>query len=256
MKRNKDNHLESENSSDSLSVVKAAIDLSVQKEYFNYSNSIDFSNIDYKKVFKEDSKLFSDNTPREMKKRILILLAHFGTAESYRILEKYLKSSEQPLKDWALLSLKECRMFFESALLEEEGGIVSTGLGGKDNKLRYYFIVSSKKSLTFSETDRNILNAVFEAISQKHNSEIEEINFETNCAMIKILVPLDVAVGDIIEEGINQCNETKELLFFITMLQMLGRLQTRKSHNILRELAMENNKASLQRTFIWKSTII
>jgi hypothetical protein len=149
-----------------------------------------------------------------MKKRTLILLAHFGTAESYKILEKYLKSSERTLRDWALLSLKECRMFLESALLEEEGGFISTGLGGKDNKLRYYFIVGSKGGLSFSETHRNTLNAWFETISQRYNSEIEEINFETNYAMIRILIPIDVAVGDVIEEGISQCNKMEEFLFF------------------------------------------
>lgn len=214
MERNKGNHSESENNSDGFSVMEAAIDLSVQKEYFNYSKSIDFNNIDYKEVFKESSKLFSENTTVETKKRILIFLAHFGTPESYRILEKYLKSSEQNLRDWALLSLKECRMFLESALLEEEGGFISTGLGGKDNKLRYYFIVSSKGGLTFSESHRATLKRGFETISQKYNSEIEGINFESNYAMIGILIPMDAAVGDVIEEGISECNKMEKFLFF------------------------------------------
>ncbi len=214
MERNKGNHSESESNSDSFSVMEAAIDLSVQKEYFNYPKSIDFDNIDYKEVFKESSKLFSENTPVETKKRILILLAHFGTPESYRILEKYLKSSEQNLRDWALLSLKECRMFLESALLEEKGGFISTGLGGKDNKLRYYFIVSSKGGQTFSESHKDTLKRGFETISQKYNSEIEEINFDSIYAMIGILIPMDAAVGDVIEEGISECNKMKEFLFF------------------------------------------
>ena len=214
MKRNKDNRTNSEDSLDSFSLMEDAIDLSIQQEYFNLSETIDFDNIDYKEVFKESSKLFSENIPVEMKKKTLILLAHFGTAESYKILETYLKSSERPLRDWALLSLKECRMFLESALLEEEGGFISTGLGGKGNKLRYYFIVSSKEGLPFSETHRNTLNAGFETISQKYNSEIEEINFKINYAMIRILIPIDVAVGDVIEEGISECNKMEEFLFF------------------------------------------
>jgi len=58
-------------------------------------------------------------------------LAHLGTPESCRILEKYLKSPETNLRDWALLSQKECRMFLENVLLEEEGGFISTGLEGR-----------------------------------------------------------------------------------------------------------------------------
>ena len=105
-------------------------------------------------------------------------------------------------------------MFLESALLEEEGGIISTGLGGKDNKFRYYFIVSSKDGLTFSETHRNTLKREFETISQKYNSEIEEINFEPNYAMIRTLIPMDVAAGEVIEEGIRECNKADDFLYF------------------------------------------
>ena len=143
MKRN--NHINPENNLDSFSLMESAIALSVQDEYFNLSKSIDFGNIDFKDVLKKSETLFFENTPIETKKRMLILLAHRGTVESFRILEKYLKISEGNLRDWALLSLKECRMFLESALLKEESGFISTGLGGRDNKLRYYFIVVQRK---------------------------------------------------------------------------------------------------------------
>lgn len=214
MKSGKDNRTNSETSLDGFNVMEDAIDLSIQRGYFNLSETIDFDNVDYTEVLKESIKLFSENTPTEAKKRILILLAHFGTAESYRTLERYLKVPEQNLKDWALLSLKECRMFLESALLEEEGGIISTGLGGKDNKFRYYFIVSLKGGLTFSETHRNTLKRQFETISQKYNSEIEEINFEPDYAMIRTLIPMDFAAGEVIEEGIRECNKMDDVLYF------------------------------------------
>lgn len=89
-KVNQVNRINSEDSLDSFSLMEDAIDLSIQQEYFNLSETIDFDHIDYQEVFKESSKLFSENIPVEMKKKTLILLAHFGTAESYKILEKYL----------------------------------------------------------------------------------------------------------------------------------------------------------------------
>jgi hypothetical protein len=213
MKRNKDNRENSKNVLDNFILIEEPIDLSIQGEYFSSSETIDFDNVDYKEVLTESDKLFHKHTPIESKKRILILLAHLGTAESCRILEKYLKISEGNLRDWALLSLKECRMFLESVLLKEEGGFISTGLGGKDNKLRYYFIVSSKGGLPFLETHRNTLQRGFEKTSHKYEFEIEEINFETTYAVIGILIPMDVAVGEVIEEGISECNKTGEFLF-------------------------------------------
>ena len=213
VKRDKDNRENYKNVLDSFVLIDEAIDLSIQKEYLSFSETIDFDNVDWEAVLKESYKLFYEHTPIESKKRILVLLAHLGTPESCKILEKYLKISEGHLRDWALLSLKECRMFLESVLLQEESGLISTGLGGKENKLRYYFIISSKDGLPFSVTDRNTLKRGFETISQKHKSEIEEINFESTYGMIGILIPMDVAVGEIIEEGISECNKVSEFLF-------------------------------------------
>lgn len=205
-KRNKDDRNNSKTLLGNLVLIDEPIDLSTQEEYISFSETIDFDNVDYKEVLTGSDKLFYKDTPIESKKKILFLLAHLGTPESCRILEKYLKSPEANLRDWALLSLKECRMFLESILLKEEGGFVSTGLGGKDNKLRYYFIVSSKDGLPFSEFHRNTLKREFETASCKHKSEIEVINFEATYAMIEMLIPMDIAVGEIIEEGISECN--------------------------------------------------
>jgi hypothetical protein len=212
MKRNNGNYTSSEDYSDSFSLMEDAVDLAIQKEYLNLSETIDFDHVDYKDVLGESKKLFSENTALETKKKILIILAHFGTAESHRLIEKYLRHSSGELRAWALLSLKECRMFLEGDLLEMEGGFLSTGLGGKDNKLRYYFIVSLKEGLTFAEIHRDTLKKGFETISQKYNSEIEEINFEINYAMIGIFIPMDIPVGDVIEEGISECNTMNEFL--------------------------------------------
>ena len=214
MKTNRGNHTNPEDDLDSFSLMETAIELPVQEEYFNLSGSIDFDNVDYTDVLRESGQLFSENTPIETKKRMLILLAHLGTPESTRILERYLGISEGILRDWTLLSLKECRMFLESVLLKEESGFVSTGLGGKGNKLRYYFILSSKQGMTLTETHRKTLTKGFETISKQYNSEIEEINYENNYALLGICIPMDVAVAKVIEKGIRECNRVGEFLFF------------------------------------------
>ena len=210
--KRKDDRGNSKNVLDSFTLIDEGIGLSIQEEYLSFSETIDFDSVDYEEVLTESNRLFDEHTPIESKKRILILLAHLGTPESCRTIEKYQKNSDSNLKDWALLSLKESRAFLESVLLQEEEGFISTGLGGKDDKLRYYFIVSSKGGLPFSETDRDTLKRGFEAISHKYKSEIEEINFEATYAMIGILIPMDVAVEEVIEESISECNKMSEFL--------------------------------------------
>ena len=236
IERNKGDRNNSKNVLDNFILIDEPIDLSTQEEYFSFSEAIDFDNVDYKNVLKGSNKLFYKNTPIESKKKILILLAHLGTPESCKILEKYLKNPEANLRNWALLSLKECRMLLENVLLEEEGGFISTGLGGKNNKLRYYFIVSSKDGLPFSETHKNTLKRGFETISHKYRSQIEEINFEATYAMIGILIPMDIAVGEIIEEGISECNKISEFLFLDYYVTNVGRPTHKEILNYLEEI--------------------
>jgi len=235
-KRNKDDRNSSKNVSDNFVLIDEPIDLSTQEEYLSFSETIDFDNIDYGEVLTGSDKLFYKDTPIESKKKILSLLAHLGTPESCRILEKYLKSPEGNLRNWALISLRECRMFLESVLLKEEGGFVSTGLGGKDNRLRYYFIVSSKDGLPFSETHKNTLKRGFERISHKYGSQVEEINLEATYAMIGMLIPMDIAVGEIIEEGISECNNISEFLLPDYYVTNVGRPTRMEILNYLEEI--------------------
>ncbi len=212
MEMKRDHDMELEDELNHLDIIERPIDLSVQKEYQVLSDSIDFENANYEEILTEADKLFVPGTAIEEKKRILLLLAHLGTMESAKILEKYSKTSEGTLNDWAILALKECRMFLESVFLKEEGGFISTGLGGQGKKLRYYFIVSAREDRSFTGAGRNTIEEGFKKSGGKYGSEIEEINFGTDYSMMKVLVPMDVAVGRVIEEGIRQCNKMGEVL--------------------------------------------
>jgi hypothetical protein len=214
MKTKKDDRTKKGIKSDNFSVMETAIDLSIQEEYLKVARTIDFDNIDYKDVLRESKNLFFESTPIESKKRILILLAHFGTPESYTTIEKYLKISGQDFRNWVLFALKECRMFLESSLLDEDGGIISAGLGGKGNKLRYYFIISSKNDSPFSKLQEKIIEDKFGIACHRFNAEIEKFIFRENYSIIEILIPIDTAVGKFIEAGIKECNEFNDFLFF------------------------------------------
>ena len=202
--------------SNNFSVMESAIDLSMQEEYFKFEKTIDFDNMNLKNVLMESKNLFFESTPIESKKRILTLLAHLGTPESYTTIEKYLKISGQDFRTWVLLALKECRMFLESSLLGEDAGIISTGLGGKGNKLRHYFIISSKNDSPFSREQEEVIEDKFGIASHKFNVEVEKFIFRENCSIIRILVPIDIAVGKFIEAGIKECSDFLFFHYYVT----------------------------------------
>jgi hypothetical protein len=239
MERKGGRHIGLEDGLNDFSVVESPIDLSVQKEYQDLSDSIGFENVNYEEVLTEADRLFVQGTPIEAKKRILILLAHLGTIESSKILERYLTVSERPLNDWAILSLKECRMFLESVLLKEEGGFISTGLGGRDNKLRYYFIVGTREGRTLTRSERETFEEGFKGSSDEYETEIEEINIGTNYAKMGILVPMHVAVGEVIEQGIRRCNRMGEILFVDYYVTNVRKPTKREISRYLRDIRRE-----------------
>jgi uncharacterized protein YecA (UPF0149 family) len=64
-------------------------------------------------------KLFNPKTSIEEKKKILMLLAHLGVYESYRILKRYQENPNPELRFWAIMAFDECRTFAQQNLSDE-----------------------------------------------------------------------------------------------------------------------------------------
>ena len=129
---------------DDFDILADGIDVVTQSEYISCSKKVGSIHAQ-KAIFDKAEGLFSEELPVENKKRILVELAHLGTVESYRAIEKFLKCCDEELKGWTLLSLQECRLFLEGDLLDDNKGFISTGLGGKGGKLRYCFVIGQVK---------------------------------------------------------------------------------------------------------------
>ncbi|NJM15294.1 MAG: hypothetical protein HC896_07880 [Bacteroidales bacterium] len=127
-----------------LSILEEQIDIDLQAEYFDYSSN-------YRSVKSNDEilhykdEIFSKELTIEDKKQRFVELASVEEIEAFRTIEKYLKQSNSGLLyDWAVLAYQESRMLIESKLLDENQVFISTGLGGKDGKLRYFIVLLSR----------------------------------------------------------------------------------------------------------------
>jgi hypothetical protein len=54
--------------------------------------------------------------------------------------------------------------------------------------------------------------------------------------MIGMLIPMDIAVGEIIEEGISECNKIGEFLFLDYYVTNVGRPTHKEISNYLEEI--------------------
>ncbi len=233
-----------------FSILEEQIDIETQMEYFEYSKS-DKKEINAEEILKRKNELFSEDISLEDKKTLLVQLASIDNVEAYRIIEKFVKKADidnayvsQPsqnpgtgqavrdrssIKDdihkWAVLALQESRMLIESSLLDENQVFISTGLGGKGSKLRYFIVLLSNMNKDFSEVQKKIIKSEFEFILKNYDAEVEKINFAHNVSTILCLFPLNISIQNVFEEIIKECNQYGNFLksnFIVTNVKILS----------------------------------
>jgi hypothetical protein len=149
--------------------------------------------------------LFDPATSLELKRKMLARLAQLGTVDAYRIIERYAANPDAPLAPWSKIVLYECRMALESDLLEENVGIISTGLGGAQHRLRYVAVVGLL-CMPLHEMKQDSLEEAWRTVCGRHDSMLERIQFYPGYMMVTLLVSMETAVGTVIEESIATAN--------------------------------------------------
>ena len=91
---------------------------------------------------------------------------------------------------------------------------ITTGVGGEGHRLRNYVVISTLNNKPFTKKKREIVRKRFNLVSKKHDSKIEEIEFSKNYALIKILVSVEVAPQEVIDDGMNACDAIEKFLRF------------------------------------------
>lgn len=214
----------SNNVSGKLNILDEQIDISIQMKYFEYSKNIREKK-DNDNVLHNENKLFDKATPLEDKKHLLVQLASVDNVKAFRTLEKYSKKPDKELRDWSILALLESRMLLEGSLLNENQIFVSTGLGGKNSKLRYFIVLFPTNNSNFTDGQKSIITKEFEFILKQHDAEIEKIQFFDKFATILSLIPIKAPIKNLFKDAISNCNEFGNFIkedFIITNTKILN----------------------------------
>ena len=206
-----------------LTIAEDGISLAIQQEYLEFTKGMNFKKYSQEDISAITLSLFKPGLLLFEKKKALAILAQQGTLEAYRAIEKYLESEGHELKDWSVLALQECRILLESSLSDRKVGIVMTGLGGESNRLRYFAAVRSRSDAALSDIQKDMITRSFLDTCEKFDSNLEEVQSYYNYVTIKVLIPLDVAVADVVEGGIKECNAFGDFLddcYYVTNVKM------------------------------------
>jgi len=222
-----------------LTVLEQQIDADVQLEYFNYAKTLE-NNFDPNEVLKNRDTIFRHDLTIDDKKHLLVQLANIDSIEAYRTLEKYINGSPDQLKDWATLALQECKLLLESKLLDKSQILISTGLGGKGLKLRYFTILLSANGRPYSSFEQRIISDEVRFSIKKSKGDLEYIRFDRELCTILSIIPLHIPVQKLFDEMIGECNQYGEFInpdFIITNVRVIKNTQIRR---IIRQTRIKN----------------
>lgn len=209
---------------DKINIIPHTIPLETQIAYFETSKKVK-ENINYEVVLQNANWLFNDNISDEDKKWLLAQLASIAQPEAYRQIEKFVNIAKGEILDWAKIALIESRTLLESDLLDENQVIVSTGLGGEENKLRYFAVFKKNDGLPFTESQEKVVEIEMQAVFEKKDGKIEEMNINENYISFTFLLPFNIEIKGILTEIINTCNQYGSFLhnkFLITNVKKLN----------------------------------
>lgn len=212
--------------SGNFSILEEQIDIEDQMEYFEFSKKVREREVG-EECFRNREELFLSETSKERKKEILSAIAAIDEVKAYRTIEKFLKCPDEGLYDWGVLAMQESRMLLQSSLLEEKQVFISTGLGGKDKKLRYYVVfINRDRSIALNATQQKLVKDELIFALKDVEGEFESIDFFEGFSTSLILLSLKTDIKQVFNNIINECNQYGDFLeedMIITNVKVLSR---------------------------------
>lgn len=209
-----------------FNILEEQIDLEVQMKYFELSKKVREEESE-KNYLENIDELFAQETGLERKKEILIGLAGVDDVKAYRALEKFREGAGSEIRSWAVLALQENRMLLQTSLLDEQQFFISTGLGGKGKKLRYYVVfINSNRNRILTKTQQKLVKDELIFGLKPEEGEFESIEFSEGFCTSLVLLPVTADIKKVFSSVVEECNQYGSFLeedMIITNVKVLSR---------------------------------
>ncbi len=216
---------------DSFHILEELVPIEEQMEYFHYFDRIRTLNEPFVRD-EEIDILFSPDATINQKKRSLTLLASIPDVGAYRSIETYQSSPQEPeLKNWSSIALVGSRIVLNSDLSGKQQVYISSGLGGHNQKLRFFSLFTTPLRENFTNLQKQIVEREFKFQLEKAEVEIEEFEIEKNYFSILMLFPFDTDVKAILKAAIEECNKYGNFLdnnFLFTNVKVLNDIEIQR----------------------------
>jgi len=211
---------------DNFSILEEQIDIEVQMKYFELAKEVRSRNL-ANECFENREELYLPDVSAERKKEILLSIATIDDVKAFRAIEKFAGLAEGEIKQWAILAFQESRMLIQSSLLDEQLVFISTGLGGKGQKLRYYVVfINKNREKILNATQQKLLKdeVVFEL--NQNDGEFESMDFSEGFSTVLVMLPIQSDLKMIFRNIIDECNQYGDFLdddMIVTNVKVMSR---------------------------------
>ena len=171
----------------------------------------------------------------EHKKYVLSILATSRQVKAYRILEEYAQAPDPDVADWAYMALMESRIALESELSDEKQIYISTGLGGKGEKLRFYVLILANELKPFLEYQKKVIEREFPYSLEKAGCEIERLTIGEKYMELVFLIPVRADIKQALDKVINECNQYGNFLSQVFTITNVKELSAEEVEEIIKK---------------------
>lgn len=222
-----------------LHILEQRVPVERQMEYFKYSENLrkdpSTSEVLNTDILILEGKLYNPQLTPEYKKYILSLLAISRQVRAYRVLEEYAQEPDADVADWTYMALMESRIALESELSDEKQIYISTGLGGKKEKLRFYVLVLANELKPFQEYQKKVIEREFPYSLEKADCEIERLTIGEKYMELVFLIPVRANIKQTLDRVINECNQYGNFLSSVFTITNVKELSTEEVEEIIKK---------------------
>ncbi|OAV69079.1 hypothetical protein Barb4_01859 [Bacteroidales bacterium Barb4] len=215
------------------------VPVEIQKEYFTYSErmrrSKSFAPLSDAQTEVLYAQLQTGEASVAEKKYMLTSLAVSCSVKAFRMLEEYAGQSEPDVADWACLALAELRIALETELSGEKQMFISTGLGGKDGKMRFYVLFLAEKNVPFKDYQRRVIEQEFPYMLAQAGCETESLTVGSQYVELLSLIPFRTDIKSLLEGLIAECNQYGNFLSYRFTINNIKELTQEEINEAVRE---------------------
>ncbi len=215
-----------ENLPENVSILEEQIEIELQMKYFEYAEKTRNNQLAVE-CFNKRDELFNPEVDEERKREILSCIATLDDVKAFRTIEKFVKESKGEAHQWGVLALQESRMLLQTSLLDEQQVFISTGLGGKGMKLRYYVVfINRNENKLLNKTQQKLLREELIYNLNLNEGEFESMAFMEGFSSALVMLPLQADIKKVFREIIDECNQYGNFLdedMIITNVKALSR---------------------------------